>query len=379
MVAVLVSGKARSALTAALVCVVCAAQAQDAAEQRRFLMGFTPFPYDMTLEAVAGVEEFLRANGDIIAIHFEGVPWAEARSGEAFHPKIIEEWERQLRARPPGGKVYVAVSPLDLARAGLATYRAQEEGLPLPEPFAGKAFDDDAVVSAYLSYCRRAIESLKPDYLAIGVEVNELYHNGFGHWDAYTRLHRQVYEALKQDHPDLPIFVTFTLHNMRNAGWADRAEMLSAFRELMPYNDVVAISFYPFMAQLSGDVVDCLEWVVETFGEFGKPYAITECGEPAETLVLEEAGITIPSGEADQSRVVSEVLAFANAHDFEFLIWYLSRDYDALWERIRAGAPEFFKAWKDCGLLAGDGESRPAREVWDEYFSTPYRRAGEAP
>jgi len=335
---------------------------------RGFRMGFTPFPYDISLEAVGWVEDFIHENADIIAIHFEGVPWAEAHTGQPFHAKILEDWDRQKRATPPNGEVYVAVSPLNLGRSGLAAYRAEEEGLPIPEPIAGKAFDDPVVTDAYLSYCRRAIEYLHPNYLAIGIEVNELYHNARPKWDAYVTLHRHVYRALKREHPDLPIFASFTLHNMLNPEWADREDMLAAFKELLPHNDAIAVSFYPFIASLTDEMGPALEWLKREFGPSGKPFVITETGQPAEPLVLESVGATLPGDEQTQRDVLASLLAFAHSTDFRFVIWFLSRDYDALWEKIRDALPEFFKAWRDCGLVSGEGEERPACRLWRQHL-----------
>jgi hypothetical protein len=345
-----------------------------AAKQRAFRMGFTAFPHDISIEGVAAVKNFVRENGDIIAVHFEGVPWLEAHTGKPFHPKFMEEWARLKNAKPPGGKVYVALSPLNNGRSDIAGYRAEKENLPMPGPLAGKALDDAVVVKAYLEYCRRAIEYFKPDYLTIGIEANELFHNNRSKWDAYTRLHRQVYKALQRENPDLPICVTFTLHNMLNPEWKDREQMLAEMKKLMPYSDLVGVSFYPFMSML-GDRMDyCLSWLSDNFDEFKKPYAICESGQPAEPVVLKSLGFTIPASPKKQSDVLDKLLSFANERKFEFFIWFLARDYDGLWEKIQAEAPEFFIVWRDCGLLDGEGKKREAYQLWRSYFEMDFQR-----
>jgi hypothetical protein len=50
-------------------------------------------------------------------------------------------------------------------------------------------------------------------------------------------------------------------------------------------------------------------------------------------------------------------------------------DYDALWEKIKPVAPEFFKVWRDCGLADANGAPRPALEVWMKYLRMPLRGA----
>jgi hypothetical protein len=175
---------------------------------RPFRMGFTGFVYDTTPEAVAASRKFVREHGDIIAHHIEGVPWAAALSGQPFPRAMLESWEGKKSATPPNGKVYLAISP------GRGELKVQDKAGPLPAELAGKKYDDPIVMQAYLAYCRRAIEFFRPDYLCIGIEVNEIHRDGGEQkWQAYAALHRHVYRELKKDHKDLPIFASITLHS----------------------------------------------------------------------------------------------------------------------------------------------------------------------
>lgn len=350
------------------------AKAASVPPTRSFRMGLTPFPYDLTLEALAATKDFLHRNADVISIHLEGVPWLEAHTGEPFHPNLMGDWQRHKEAAPPQGKVYLSLSPLNNGRSGIAGYRAAEENLPLPAPFVGKALDAPIVTSAYLSYCRRAIRYFRPDFMTIGIEVNELFHNNRSQWQAYVTLHRRVYETLKRENPDLLICVTFTLHNMLNADWQDRGQMLAATKELMAYSDLVAASFYPFMAMLGGRMDESLLWLCEEFDGFEKPYIFSESGQPAEPVVLKSLGFTIPADPQRQRLVLDKLLSFADRRPVEFLIWYLPRDYDGLWDKIQATAPEFFGVWRDCGLLDGHGKQRPVYHLWRTHFQRPLRQ-----
>jgi len=346
-----------------------------AADKRIFRMGFTPFVYDQTLEAVADMEKFLRENADVVAIHIESVPWTEALTDKPFHPKMMEEWEGKKKTIRPDTKVYLAVSPLNNARAGVAEYRGAAERMPIPPEFQGKAFDDPIIKKAYLNYCHRAAEYFKPDYLSIGIEVNELFHNARAPWPAYLELHQFVYQSLKKDHPKLPVFTSFTLHNMINPGWQDRAEMLAAYKELMKYSDVVAVSFYPFMAGvMTPEQMDsALAWLTSNFDSLHKPYVVAETGEAAEKLTFKMGSqdITIQGSPELQAIYYEKLLALAQARKFQFVITFLYRDYDALWERIKDSSPSFFIAWRDCGLVDEKGNKRPAYQIWRKYFDMP--------
>jgi hypothetical protein len=135
------------------------------------------------------------------------------------------------------------------------------------------------------------------------------------------------------------------------------------------------VSFYPFMAMLRDRMNECLSWLETEFDEFEKPYVFSESGEPAEPVVLKSLGFTIPASPEAQQIVLDKLLSFAQRREAEFLIWFLPRDYDGLWEKIRAEAPEFFGVWRDCGLLDGEGNERPAYRLWRAHFELPLPRS----
>src|SRR5262245_1931398 len=201
---------------------------------RPFRMGFTAFPHDVTAQAIDQTRQFVRTNADLIAHHIEGVPWAESLKGEPFPKELMSDRETKKSMTPPGAKAYLAISP------GRGELKLAEKGTtPLPPELKGKSYDDALVKQAYLTYCRRSIEFFKPDYLCIGIEVNEIFSAGKDKWTAYADLHKHVYRELKKEHPNLPIFASYTLHNLiKNKG-----EMLKVCQELMAFNDFVAISF----------------------------------------------------------------------------------------------------------------------------------------
>ena len=335
---------------------------------RHFRMGFTGFPHDFSIEAVVDARQFSRQNADIIAHHIEGVPWAELLANKPFSDELINEWKGKKEATPEGGKVYLAISP------GRGDLKPGEKSLPFPKELVGKSYDDPVVMKAYLGYCRRMVGFFKPDYLGIGIEVNEIYQAGPDKWRAYAALHRHVYQELKKDHPDLPIFASFTLHGMLNQTGRKREAMLTAFREVMPFNDLVAVSFYPFIRGGTTDIDGCLRWLTDHFDGYKKPYAFVEVGEPAERLRIPSSGQIIDGTPQKQAAFYETLLAFARDHEVRFVISFLHRDYDALWEKIKGSSPEAFMVWRDCGLLDQDGKARPAYTVWKRYFEVRLAR-----
>jgi hypothetical protein len=330
---------------------------------RSFRMGFTGFVHDTTLEAVTASRKFVRENGDLLAHHIEGVPWAEALAGRPFPRAMIQEWEGKKSATPPGGKVYLAISP------GRGDLKPADKAGPVPKELRGKAYDDPLVMKAYLNYCRRAIEFFKPDYLAIGIEVNEIRDRGAKAWQAYVALHKHVYAELRKDHPRLPIFASWTLHNM----FKKRGAMLEDWKKFMPENDLVAVSYYPFFVP-DRDRLAALDWMTREFDEFRKPYAMVETNDAAERLPLPQARVVIEGTPEKQEAYYRALLALAHKRDFAFVVSFVHQDYDALWDKIKATAPELFIAWRDCGLLDEKGHERPAYRIWKNYFDLPLRK-----
>jgi hypothetical protein len=340
---------------------------------RGFRMGFTPFAHDATAQATREMRTFLAENADILAVHLDGVPWVEALADKPYHPRLMQEWKDKAAARPPNAKLYLALSPLDNGRKGISPSRGANKGEPIPPELRGKPLDDPLVERAYLQYCRQAVAYFKPDYLCIGIEANELFHHSRASWPGYAALHSHVYAAIKAEHPTLPVFASFSVHNMLNRGWKDRADMLQAYKALMDHNDLVAISFYPFMAGQSGQVDAALTWLDTEFAPYHKPFAVAEMGQPAQKLTIPSLALTLDGNPQSQAAFHKKIFDFARAHPTAFVISFLYRDYDALWERIKATAPEAFMVWRDCGLLDENGAKRPAYDVWHKEFQLPLR------
>jgi hypothetical protein len=344
----------------------------DQASSRSFFMGFTPFPWDMTLEAMADTGQFIVANGDIISHHLEqGVPWTEALDDKPYHPKMMKDWEgrRKLSANK---KLFLSVTPLNEGRNSMELYRGEDEDMPLPDSFKDKAFNDPIVKRAYLNYCRRAADYFQPDYFAVGIEVNELFHNSPQMWSPFVELHKFIYTELKQSYPDLPIFFTVSLHNLTNPSWNDLEKQQEEVGKLLEFSDIVGISYYPFMAGQSERPIETFKWI-KNFTV--KPLVVTETGFPAEDIVLKTYGITIPGSPEKQTAFFETLLNIANKDEYLFVIAFLYRDYDALFNKI---APELekrdltldiFSVWKDCGMVDEKGAERPALEVWRRYLA----------
>lgn len=340
------------------------------ATSRSFAMGFTRWPPDFTVEAVESMYAFIAQHGDLMAHHFDGgVPWPEALKGDAFSSKLMEDWVMAKSKTPDTHRVYVAITPLASDREHLARYWGAADNMPLPGEWASYPLNHPNVKTAFLNYAQRVIEQFAPDYFAIGIEVNELITKNRAAWDQYKELHRYVYANLKQRYPQLPIFATFSLGPIAFGDDAQRYQV----RELMPYNDLMALSAYPYGWAYPGGA---LKPVPETFFDaalaFGKPIAIAETGEPSQDF--QAFGQSYRFTDADQAQYIDLLLRKAKEHAFVFVVNWAPIDFDRLQAKLPdPAARELASLWAYTGLMRSDGAPKAALSLWDKTLTLPRR------
>ena len=143
----------KKALTIALLALVSVATGGQERKARPFSMGVTPFPYDMSPEAVEFTQLWILDNTDIVAIKLDdGVPWQEALENKnSYHPNY-EESLKQKGMFPKDKRVFLSMTPLNKDKNGMANYRGPEENMPNPEPWNKRDLDDPLVLKAYLNF-----------------------------------------------------------------------------------------------------------------------------------------------------------------------------------------------------------------------------------
>jgi hypothetical protein len=176
------------------------------APARSFALAFTAFPHARSLAALADAQAVIARDADMEALHFDdGVPWAEALAGAPYHPDYAADLERQVRSIPSGHVVYIAATPIAFERDRLAPHRGAASNEPLSPPWAGRAFDDPAVVDAFTNHCDRMVTIFGPRYFAYAIEANVVRRRAPEKWPALVRLCTMVYARLKARHPTLTI------------------------------------------------------------------------------------------------------------------------------------------------------------------------------
>ena len=363
---------------------------------RSFHMGLTPFPPDFSddtallSQIVDEVYNKLAINGDMVSHHFDnGIPWNDALNNTfPYTPHIMSDWQNRLDRTPANHKKYIAITPINPDRNGLALLRDANDDMDLTSPFDGHAstndFNHNDVRTAYLNYCQRIIEFFDPDYLAIGIEVNLLRkNNNETAWQNYVAFNQYIYDALKLAHPDLAIFVSVspmeaietyvgpsTEFTGDAAGYA--ASQLSAINDVMTSSDYYAISLYPYMSNFFATPLpsDLFEQI---FALHNKPMAFAETGMLAEDVTAFSVNFT--SDVTKQADYTEQLLNASNNNDVVFINWFIQQDYDDLCAYF-GQCTDTQKLWRDSGFYDGSGNARAALLRWQDYVA---RRKTQGP
>lgn len=343
-----------------------------AAEDRWFRLGFTPFNYDITDEAQQEVYSLINPRQDVIAHHLDdGVPWPEAAAGDPYDPNVEANLGERLASTPPGMTIYLATTPLNSGRDGLADYWGKDANMPRPGPWADRTFDDPEVIEAYFNWCRDLIDRFQPLYFNYAIEANELARNAPEKWDALMTLVRAVYPKLKREYPKVQIFVSITLRDPGTSEWEDSKPFIT---EVMDHSQMMAVSTYRYIfgaGENKGDPStlppDWLSAAADLAPD--KPFAIAETGWLAETLWVPDWSLYVPGNPAWQNDYVTRLFTDANALNARFVIWFIPVDYDNLynWMLLLGQATPTWLLWKDTGLWDGTVAPRPSLPTWEAW------------
>ncbi len=332
-------------------------------------LGFTPWPADLTAAGADRTYAFIHDHANLMAHHFDGgVPWDEALDGAKFPKHLRDDWATRKSRTPEHFQTFVAVTPLDFDRTGLAlAWTDAGDNKPLSPSWSNKPLNHPDVKRAYLNYVERVIASFQPDYLAIGIEANIMVSKSPAGWNTYLDLNQHIYREIKTKHPDLPVFTTVQYEHLRgiedeSKRYADK--QIAAVTALMRHSDLMALSTYKFghfhPNPMGGDYFE----VAETFG---KPIAIAEFG--AMSAPVKIFGTRLPADESGQARFVSGILDYAGQNQVPFVVNWVAIDFDPMIKKLPAPMDEIAKAWVHTGLRDADGNDKLALRVWTSYLA----------
>lgn len=331
-------------------------------------IGFTPWPYDLTEQAVNETYSFINENASMISHHFDGgVPWVEALEKEELPDHLQSEWAKRRANTDAHLKIFLSLTPLNFDRDALAPYWGDSsENLPLPKNWASKALDDMDVIDAYAYYALKAVEYFKPDYLAIGIEANIMITKNHKKWDAYLALNQAVYEIIKNKYPALPVFSTIQYEHYR--GIEDAAKenhhlQNAAVKALMKHSDILGLSTYQYGFLHPNKIDDAY---FDAALKFNKPIAIAEAGAMSKTTMV--MGMPLLSSKKNQLQFWEMIFDHAQKHRFKFVINWVPIDFDPMLPKLPKNMREIAKAWVHTGMLTHKKIEKPAFKLWKKHL-----------
>ncbi len=327
-------------------------------ETRSFALGFTDFPYARTSDAYLEGYEIIEKDADMVVMHFDdGIPWQAAFEKSDYGTEIENDLEGKVSLIPEDHIIYLAITPISFERDDIAKNKSDEATPWRPR------LDDPDVITAYINHANTMIEMFSPDYFAYAIEVNLFYHKTPDRWEEFMRLAAATYTSIKADHPSLPVFITIQADFFH----PEPDKQTAALHEILPYTDYIAISTYPFTNQIDQTQLPSNHFSAITNLAPTKPFAISETAWPAEDIT-DPYPITVQGSEESQSAYLEWLIDEANRLGAVFVTWFFTRDYDQFWEAELQNSPiaPIIRIWKDTGLYDGEGNPRPALDIWRE-------------
>ncbi len=342
---------------------------------RTFALGFTDFPHAPGADGLLAAYEALSIDTDMTALQFDdGIPWQEALDGREYAGPYGIELGARVALLPDGHTRYVAISPLNPRRDGLALYRGVGPNEDLSAEWADRHLNDSDVVDAFLAHTEWMIGTFDPDYLAYAIDANLLAARAPQKWPDFLDLAETVYATVKRRHSDLPVFVTMQAEEFHR----NPDVQVGVIRALLPFTDLIAVSGYPYtILPHAGALPD------NYFSEFAdiardKPFAVAETGWPAEDIP-DDGDALIAADEGSQAAYLIWLMDQADDLQARFVTWFFSADMDAYWDDAFALNPNALelRLLRDLGMYDGEGEARSALTEWRRQLERTYSKISD--
>ncbi len=344
-------------------------------ETRTFFMGTTPWPADLTVAEVNKTYDFINNNCDIISHHFdEGIPFEEAFNNSAMPNSVLENVNFRIQKTAPNKKIFLSISALAINRTSKAGYyNGATTDNNIKSYWENLSFDDPKVITAYANYINWLIGKFNPIYVNYGVESNGMLWNPAA-FIKYKNFLAQVYQKLKIDNPNIPLFISFIVD--------ESPQGLNYANQLINYTDFIGLSAYPYIgvsSSANGDT-NPANFPANYFEGYlnlspSKPLAFAETGYTAENLVIPGLNLNKQSNETYQKVYLEKVLKICQDKKAKLFIWFCPKDYNALVTNFQnqgiysQQTIDLLNLWKDTGLINENDVQRPAYNTWIKWMN----------
>lgn len=285
-------------------------------------------------------------------------PWGEFMPGGTVSSETTELalLERALLQQYDGLDLFFAIDPTDgvVQRSHIANLP------PSVDPEVG--FNDPQLREAFIGYTAYVAANYKPDYLALGVEINMFYQRSPRQFEAFVSLYREAYVQAKEASPKTKVFPTFQLEDLEGSFGTIHPPQWEVLEFFAGQMDALAISTYPYLADVRSAGEIRPEYYSQLRERFDGEILISETGYASAPV---EGRVTVGT-EEDQKVFLDRILKDAEANEFSTVVWVAALDPAF----VAQGATSVFK---DIGLRKSDGSNKLAWSTWEEWVRRPFR------
>lgn len=321
------------------------------------MMGFSTWAYAFKANAVSETYQFIEQNSEIYSEHIDNkIPWDSWIRGTPLPTEFVSEIAGRKSRKLANKKLSLSVSLLNINRNDLAPDFI--DSLPFYDQL-----NDQYIVDAYTAHLQYLIDQLNPDFLIVGIEVNELLLHSAEKWAEYKLLMAEVKHKIGLLYPELPLSESITLHSLLSAHKSGNQTYVNEILDYVNRLQFISISFYPFFNGLKTH-----EEFQEAFDFLHsrtiKPLAFVETGQLSENLLVGNLNLNISGDECTQKQYLETL--FLNAFDKEYLyiIWWTHRDYDRMLDFFPDELKDLGRIWISTGLINEDGKEKEALKIW---------------
>lgn len=206
-------------------------------------------------------------------------------------------------------------------------------------------------------------------YLGIGNEVNLFKYGHAGVDDSFLDVYKEIYTELKLKYPDRIIFTTFQYeallgNNYLSGKSGEYAEDWYILAELDGYNDIVALTSYPFLDYLTPDQIPD-DYYSQIMDHSDLPIAFTEIGwlsqESFNGAFATLNGTGYEGSEDEQMQFLQRFNYLTTGKNMHFANWsFLNDPYD--WS---TGGNSENPIFDSVGLRNSDGTPKKVTTEWE--------------
>lgn len=322
-------------------------------DPRPFLLGFSDVPGELTDAAYAAQFDFIAAYGETILLQ-RPPSWSSFIGGASVSDALRDE---VLAAREAARKrnlaMVVALDPFDPANRGRL--------VGLPSSYEGSSLADPDLRAAFVAEAEFLARNMRPQYLALGTEINTTYERNPEGYFAFIEAYREAYDAVKEASPNTRVFVTFQYE-----------ELLGIVPELPPHQprwellddlgarlDLVGLTSYPSFVYPTARKVPG-EYYRQISKYTDRPVAFVGVGFSSGAT---RGGVNA-STEPEQRRFLQRLLDDAFRIQSPLVIWFASHD-------LAFAASPPYDLLANIGLRTTAGAPKEAWAVWEEAAQRP--------